>query len=253
MTSPSSRSSTAGPGTALSTRCSAAGAAAAAASRPTCTTRGWPRCPRGGANYSNTAAMNSTNTSASNATVTTVGSSYALRTVTDQLALHLAAKQSGPDVDQKIATAVLDWPSTTDLTAAVNLKTTPANVDQKIATALLGGHAGSLVRGPGPAAVTAASVWAWCNGLWSTAATAAQIAASIFGPWRCRRPAPRRSPRLAAPPSRRAPGQSRVKFEVLQEEVPGDLARPGLGVDQVAASAGGQGRQLGDGALNPRP
>ena len=82
--------------------------------------------------------MNSAIASANNATLATVGSSYALRTVTDQLALDLAAKQSGPDVDQKIATALLDRPSTTDLTAAVNLKTTPADVDQKIATALLG-------------------------------------------------------------------------------------------------------------------
>ena len=76
-------------------------------------------------------------TSANNVTLATVGSSYALRTVTDQLALHLAAKQSGPDVDQKIATALLDRPSTTDLAAAVNLKTTPADVDQRVTTALL--------------------------------------------------------------------------------------------------------------------
>ena len=73
------------------------------------------------ASYSNTAAMNSAITSANNVTLATVvGSSYALRTVTDQLALDLAAKQSGPDVDQKIATALLDRPSTTDLAAAVN-------------------------------------------------------------------------------------------------------------------------------------
>ena len=76
-------------------------------------------------------------TSANNVTLTTVDSSYALRTVTDQLALDLAAKQSGPDVDQKIAMALLDRPSTTDLAAAVNLKTTPADVDQRVTTALL--------------------------------------------------------------------------------------------------------------------
>ena len=86
--------------------------------------------------FSNTAAMNSAIASANNATLASVASNYALRTVTDQLALDLAAK-SGPDVDQKIATALLDRPSTTDLTAAVNLKTTPADVDQKVATALL--------------------------------------------------------------------------------------------------------------------
>ena len=87
--------------------------------------------------FSNTAAMNSAIASANNATLASVASNYALRTVTDQLALDLAAKQSGPDVDQKIATALLDRPSTTDLTAAVNLKTAPADVDQKVATALL--------------------------------------------------------------------------------------------------------------------
>ena len=81
--------------------------------------------------------MNSAIASANNATLASVASNYALRTVTDQLAVDLAAKQSGPDVDQKIATALLDRPSTTDLTAAVNLKTTPADVDQRVATALL--------------------------------------------------------------------------------------------------------------------
>ena len=44
-----------------------------------------------------------------------MASTYALRTVTDQLALDLAAKQSGADVDQKIATALLDKPNATDL------------------------------------------------------------------------------------------------------------------------------------------
>ena len=87
--------------------------------------------------FSNTTAMNSAIASANNATLASVASNYALRTVTDQLALDLAAKQSGPDVDKKIATALLDRPSTTDLTAAVNLKTAPADVDQRVATALL--------------------------------------------------------------------------------------------------------------------
>ena len=87
--------------------------------------------------FSNTAAMNSAIASANNATLASVASNYALRTVTDQLALDLAAKQSGLDADTKIANALLDRPSSTDLTAAVNLKTTPADVDQKVATALL--------------------------------------------------------------------------------------------------------------------
>ena len=87
--------------------------------------------------FSNTAAMNSAIASANNATLASVASNYALRTVTDQLALDLAAKQSGLDVDTKIANALLDRPSTAALTAAVNLKTAPADVDQKVATALL--------------------------------------------------------------------------------------------------------------------
>ena len=87
--------------------------------------------------FSNTAAMNSAIASANNATLASVASNYALRTVTDQLALDLAAKQSGLDVDTKIANALLDRPTATDLTAAVNLKTAPADVDQKVATALL--------------------------------------------------------------------------------------------------------------------
>ena len=78
--------------------------------------------------FSNTAAMNSAIASANNATLASVASNYALRTVTDQLALDLAAKQSGLDVDTKIANALLDRPSTTDLTAAVNLKTAPADL-----------------------------------------------------------------------------------------------------------------------------
>ena len=81
--------------------------------------------------YSTTAAMSLAQQRNSSPT------NYALRTVTDQLALDLAAKQSGPDVDQKIATALLDRPSATDLTTAINLKTTLADVDQRVTTALL--------------------------------------------------------------------------------------------------------------------
>eukprot|EP00439_Symbiodinium_sp_Y106_P059333 s1258_g8.t1 len=55
----------------------------------------------------------------------------------NQSALDALQLESGPDVDSKIATALLDRPSSTDLTTAVNLKTTPADVDQKVATALL--------------------------------------------------------------------------------------------------------------------
>ena len=89
------------------------------------------------ASYSTTAAITSAITSANNATLASVASNYALRTVTDQLALDLAAKQTGLDVDTKIANALLDRPSTADLTAAVSLKTTPADVDLRVTTALL--------------------------------------------------------------------------------------------------------------------
>ena len=81
--------------------------------------------------------MNSAITSANNATLASVASTYALQTVTAQLALDLAAKQSGADVRQKIAPALLDKPSATDLNTTVALRTTPADVDQKVAAALL--------------------------------------------------------------------------------------------------------------------
>ena len=68
------------------------------------------------ASYGTTAAMNSAITSANNATLAAVGSTYALRTITDQLAL---ANQM--------------W--TTDLNAAVGLRTSPADIHQKVATA----------------------------------------------------------------------------------------------------------------------
>ena len=81
--------------------------------------------------------MNSAIASANNATLASVAANYALRTVTDQLALDLAAKQSAGDVDQKIATALLPYTDSTGLNGALALRTTPADVDQKVATALL--------------------------------------------------------------------------------------------------------------------
>ena len=62
---------------------------------------------------------------------------YALKSVVDQLALDVAARQTAGDVAQAIATALLPLVSTSDLTAAVALRTTPADVSQLIATALL--------------------------------------------------------------------------------------------------------------------
>ena len=59
--------------------------------------------------YSTTAAMNSAIASANNATLASVAATYGLKSTQDQLAIDLAAKQSGADVDQKIATALLPY------------------------------------------------------------------------------------------------------------------------------------------------
>ena len=67
--------------------------------------------------------MNSSIASANNATLASVATTYALKSVVDQ---------------QAIATALLPLVSTSDLTAAVALRTTPADVSQLIATALDG-------------------------------------------------------------------------------------------------------------------
>ena len=89
------------------------------------------------ANHPTTVAMNSAIASADNAVLATVAATYGLKTVTDQLTVDVAARQTAADVDQKIATALLPYTDTTGLNAAVALRTTPADVDQKIATALL--------------------------------------------------------------------------------------------------------------------
>ena len=89
------------------------------------------------ANHPTTAAMNSSIASANNATLASVATTYALKSVVDQLALDVAARQTAGDVAQAVATALLPMASTSDLTAAVALRTTPADVSQLIATALL--------------------------------------------------------------------------------------------------------------------
>ena len=88
-------------------------------------------------NHPTTAAMNSSIASANNATLASVATTYALKSVVDQLALDVAARQTAGDVAQAIATALLPLVSTGDLNAAVALRTTPADVSQLIATALL--------------------------------------------------------------------------------------------------------------------
>ena len=60
------------------------------------------------ANHPTTAAMNSSIASANNATLATVAA-YALKSVVDQLALDVAARQTAADVDQRVATALLSY------------------------------------------------------------------------------------------------------------------------------------------------
>ena len=61
------------------------------------------------ANHPTTAAMNSSIASANNATLATVAATYALKSVVDQLALDVAARQTAADVDQRVATALLSY------------------------------------------------------------------------------------------------------------------------------------------------
>ena len=89
------------------------------------------------ANHPTNASMNSAITSADNAVLAQVAATYGLKSTQDQLALDVAARQTAADVSQALATALLDRPTTTDLSSTVALRTTPADVDQKIATALL--------------------------------------------------------------------------------------------------------------------
>ena len=61
------------------------------------------------ANHPTTAAMNSSIASANNATLATVAATYALKSVVDQLAIDVAARQTAADVDQRVATALLSY------------------------------------------------------------------------------------------------------------------------------------------------
>ena len=61
------------------------------------------------ANHPTTTAMNSSIASANNATLSSVAATYALKTVVDQLAIDLAARQTAADVDQRVATALLSY------------------------------------------------------------------------------------------------------------------------------------------------
>ena len=62
--------------------------------------------------------MNSSIASANNATLATVATTYALKSVVDQLALDVAARQTAADVDQRVATALLSYLTQTAYQAA---------------------------------------------------------------------------------------------------------------------------------------
>ena len=53
--------------------------------------------------------MNSSIASTNNATLATVAATYALKSVVDQLAIDVAARQTAADVDQRVATALLSY------------------------------------------------------------------------------------------------------------------------------------------------
>ena len=74
------------------------------------------------ANHPTTAAMNSSIASANNATLATVATTYALKSVVDQLALDVAARQTAADVDQRVATALLAYVQQAALDAALALR-----------------------------------------------------------------------------------------------------------------------------------
>ena len=74
------------------------------------------------ANHPTTAAMNSSIASANNATLATVATTYALKSVVDQLALDVAARQTAADVDQRVATALLAYVQQAALDTALALR-----------------------------------------------------------------------------------------------------------------------------------
>ena len=67
------------------------------------------------ANHPTTAAMNSSIASTNNATLATIAATYALKSVVDQLAIDVAARQTAADVDQRVATALLSYLTQTAL------------------------------------------------------------------------------------------------------------------------------------------
>ena len=77
------------------------------------------------ANHPTTAAMNSSIASTNNATLATVAATYALKSVVDQLAIDVAARQTAADVDQRVATALLSYLTQTAYQAGQALQDAP--------------------------------------------------------------------------------------------------------------------------------
>ena len=107
------------------------------------------------ANHPTTAAMNSSIASANNATLATVATTYALKSVVDQLALDVAARQTAADVDQRVATALLSYLTQTAYQAGQALQ--DARLDGHDADILALQNAGPMPRGgaDGPAGLAA--------------------------------------------------------------------------------------------------
>ena len=97
------------------------------------------------ANHPTTAAMNSSIASANNATLATVATTYALKSVVDQLAIDVAARQTAADVDQRVATALLSY-----------LTQTAYQAGQALQDARLDGHDAEILalQNAGPFATT---------------------------------------------------------------------------------------------------
>ena len=122
------------------------------------------------ANHPTTAAMNSSIASTNNATLATVATTYALKTVVDQLAIDVAARQTAADVDQRVATALLSY-----------LTQTAYQAGQALQDAQARRFSLSRTPGPSPRQETSATCRSPCN-------------PPSTGSWR-------RSPPSAAPPT----------------------------------------------------
>ena len=100
--------------------------------------------------------MNSSIASTNNATLATVATTYALKTVVDQLAIDVAARQTAADVDQRVATALLSYLTQTAYQAGQAFRT-PASTGTTRRFSL------SRTPGPSPRQETSATCRSPCN------------------------------------------------------------------------------------------